>query len=156
MKLRDDKKNNVIISGLRPDENRSDRDLVIDLFKDLSFYGSPMHVKRIGKSLRGKPPLVLVCLSTIDDRRIILRNAKHLRQLTCEYTRANVYINPDRTPMEREEYKQYRASRSNNHVASSLLNVHQTAVSEQTLVKFVASSPDQAIVTHIATSLSNN
>ena len=52
----------------------------------------PKAIKRIGKSLRGKPALLLVVLPTHEMRQTIVNNAKHLRKSLDEYTRNNVFI----------------------------------------------------------------
>ena len=53
--------------------------------------------------------MVLVRLNTN-----ILCDAKLLWQSTCNYTRLNTYINPDRTHIEMDGFKKYRKYRRNN------------------------------------------
>ena len=62
-------------------------------------------MKRIGKSVHGKPPLLLVVLPSEYIRNEILRNAKRLRKSATASIRSNVYINSDRTRLERDEFK---------------------------------------------------
>ena len=125
LNLREYKKNNIIVSGLRVDPNKADTNLVIDLLNEIGHHNiTPKVVKRIGKSTLGKPQLMLVRLATLEDRLNILRDAKLLRQSTCDYTRLNIYINPDRTRIEMEEFKKsctYRRNQAKkNSVSGSL------------------------------------
>ena len=81
MKLRDEKKTNFVISGLRVDPKKPDCDLVIDFFTDKGIRNStPRLVKRIGKLMLGKLQLLLVYLRTENNRRVILHDAKLLRK----------------------------------------------------------------------------
>ena len=125
LNLREHKKNNIIVSGLRVDPNKADTNLVIDLLNEIGHHNiTPKVVKRFGKSILGKPQLVLVRLATQEDRLNILRDAKLLRQSTCNYTHLNIYINPDCIRIEMEEFKKSRTYRRNqvkkNSVPGSL------------------------------------
>ena len=91
LNLREHKKNNIIVSGLRVDPNKADANLVIDLLIEICHLNIiPKVVKRFGKSTLGKPQLVLVRLATQEVRLNILHDAKLLRQSTCDYTRLNI------------------------------------------------------------------
>ena len=121
LNLREHKKNNIIISGLRFDPNKADTNLVIDLLNEIGHHNiTPKVVERIGKSTLGKPKLVLARLATQEDRLNILRDAKLLRQSTCDYTHLNIYINPDRTHIEMKEFKKSRTYRHNHAKKNSV------------------------------------
>ena len=123
LNLREHKKNNIIVSGLRVDPNKNDTNLVIDLLNEIGHHNiTPKAVKRIGKSTLGIPQLVLVRLAPLEDRLNILRDTKLLRQSTCDYTRLNIYINSDRTRIEMEEFKKSRTYRR-NHAKKMLYQV---------------------------------
>ena len=86
LNLREHKKNNIIVSGLRVDLNKTDTNLVIDLLNEIGHHNiTPKVVKRSGKSILGKPQLVLVRLATPEDclniftmRNMRLHSFKHL------------------------------------------------------------------------------
>jgi hypothetical protein len=130
MKLRDAKKCNVIISGLQPALHTSDIDLASNIFRELNVVVLPAYVKRIGKSSFGKPPLLLVSLKSEIDRNNIIRNVKRLRQSADVYIRENIFVNPDRTRLEIDEFKQRRARRATSdshatHVKQPVDRVHR-------------------------------
>ena len=107
---RDTKKNNVIVSGLQSVSGANDLNLVSDLFSELGIHVVPTLVKRVGKSIRGQPPLLLVVLPNHDIRSEILHKAKELRH-SINVSSRSVFINPDRTWLEREEFKHLRSQR---------------------------------------------
>ena len=145
VKLRDEKKTNIVISGLHDDTNKPDCDLVIDFITDIGIQKiTPRLVKRIGRNMHGKPQLLLVYLLTENDRRDILQYAKLLRKSKNEQTRNKVYINPDRTNMVIEEFKKHRASQRQS--TSPAISAPQaiTVNPNLTTVKTIASPPSTA------------
>ena len=157
VKLCNEKKTHIFISSLRVDPNKPDCDLVIDLYTiiiiiiiiiknlyctDVCIQNiTPRLVKRIGKNMHGKPQLLLVYLRTENDRCDILQDAKLVRKSKNEYARNNVYINPDRTRMESEEFKKHRTShrQSTSHDISAPQAI--TVNPNLTTVKTIASPP---------------
>ena len=81
VKLRDEKKTNIVISGLHVNPNKPDCDLVIDLFTDIGIQNiTPRLVKRIGKNMHETPQLLLIYLRTENDLHDIFHDAKLLRK----------------------------------------------------------------------------
>lgn len=120
--LREGKRTNVAIFGLPESEDTSDKDLVINLTteNDLGAHlqdDDIREVVRVGSQINGSKPRVLVVklkdsIDTIKKRQKILSAAPNLRKSTNELVKNQVYINPDRTPMQRAQLAQQRRAKS--------------------------------------------
>ena len=78
LNLREHKKNNIIVCGLRVDPYKADTNLVIDLLNEIGHQNITPKVVKRGKSILGKPQLVLVRSAAHEVRLNILRDAKLL------------------------------------------------------------------------------
>jgi len=120
--LREGKRTNVAIFGLPESEDTSDKDLVINLTTENDLGAHLQHddireVVRVGSQINGSKPRVLVVklkdsIDTIKKRQKILSAAPNLRKSTNELVKNQVYINPDRTPMQRAQLAQQRRAKS--------------------------------------------
>jgi hypothetical protein len=101
------RESNIIVSGLRPTTS-SDAAQVVKLAADLSVH-LPMDqvptTRRIGKETYGKPKLLLVLFGNSHSARTMLNSAYKLKDLP-QYS--GVFISPDRTPRQQDEFKALR------------------------------------------------
>lgn len=109
---RSKREKNLIITGV-PESNvgsveersREDESFCEKLFTDLSTSVDIKETTRIGRLGNGKPRLLRVRLRKVEDKFRILRACKQLRKHQ-EYR--NVFISPDRTPLEQRIDKRLR------------------------------------------------
>ena len=94
----------MCICRLLIDPNKSDADChgASQLFRDLGINTHLKQVKRLGKSSQDKPPLLLVVLPNQQIHQDLLDKAKDLRRSSDTYVSTNIFINPDRTLLERQ------------------------------------------------------
>ena len=111
---RDRRKPNLIISGIPEKEHSSseerkqwDEEMSTNLFQSLGTFTKDAisRTYRIGKEDPSKPRLLRVTCRDVHIKRAIVERAVYLRNMP-RYV--NVYISPDRTPMEQRDYKQLR------------------------------------------------
>ena len=99
LSLRESKKANIVISGIKP-FLLSDADLVTNLLRnELSINANVIKCSRLGKATPAKPSprLLLATLSSEQDARAALSAAKQLRSSTDQHICSNVYVSTDLT-----------------------------------------------------------
>jgi len=127
-------KRNVVIYGLKPDDDtdfgQTDVELVQQLCDD-EFHAVPVieRVKRLGRVVENRIQPLLVVLREERDAQNLLSIAKRLRQSADEYTRYNVYISAHQTRAERQAAFEGRCRRR-QRVADQLLNENETRTDE--------------------------
>ena len=121
---RESRSNSVIISGL-PTRDCSDKQSVIELFDvEFNLHTEVTHCKRLGQPLPCKIQPLLIVFRSADEAKLILSNAKRLRQST-DKTRDQVYINPHltkaeaRAAFERRCQRRHLAQQKSNRLASA-------------------------------------
>jgi hypothetical protein len=128
---RESRSNSVIFSGL-PARDCCDKQLVTELF-DAEFHLQPevTHCKRLGQPMPGKIQPLLIVFRKVDEAKLILSNAKRLRQSTDILTRDQVYINPHltkaeaRAAFERRCQSRHLAQQKSNRLASATASTVQ-------------------------------
>ena len=122
---RESRSNSVIISGL-PTRDCSDKQSVIELFDvEFNLHTEVAHCKRLGQPMPGKIQPLLIVFRNVDEAKLILSNAKRLRQSTDKITRDQVYINPHltkaeaRAAFERRCQRRHLAQQKSNRLASA-------------------------------------
>ena len=93
------KKNNIVISGIKASDVSSDKALALQILSDNFNLPSTsiIECKRLGEQKENKIQPMLVTLPDETTVCSIIENNRKLRHSPDEYTRNNVYINPDRT-----------------------------------------------------------
>ena len=107
---------NVIVSNVHPVDGVSDGSLLAELFeRHLDLHRAPdissSQIRRIGKVLPNKVRPILISMSTAEDAKLVLSNARNLRESIDPHIRNSVYINPDRNPIENQLAFEARARR---------------------------------------------
>ena len=103
-KRREDKKLNIVISGLPSVPGKQDVELISDLVnRELKFTPQITKTARLGSGKNGSPPLLLATLRDAADKRNIILHAKDLRSSSNAFVKSNVYINNDLTQIQRQE-----------------------------------------------------
>ena len=103
-KRREDKKLNIVISGLPSVPGKQDVELIYDLVNsELKFTPQITKTARLGSGKNGSPPLLLATLRDAADKRNIILHAKDLRSSSNAFVKSNVYINNDLTQIQRQE-----------------------------------------------------
>jgi hypothetical protein len=93
--------NNIIISGLPKEGTNKDEDMVCDLIEhEFNFRPSIQLCRRLGKVVIDKTQNLLVTLTSEDQVKTILLNAKQLRRSANSFVRTNMFINADLTKAE--------------------------------------------------------
>ena len=103
LSLRESKKANIVISGIKP-SLLSDADLVTNLLRDeLNIDATIIKCSRLGKATPAKPSpsLLLATLSSEQDTRAALFAAKQLCSSTDQHICNNVYLSADLTREQR-------------------------------------------------------
>jgi len=94
---------NVVISGLSMSTQKTDAELVQQLFSDeLSIQSKIASCQRLGKPAPGKIQLLKVCTTGAKEAADIFAAAKRLRHSADNYISNNVFINRDMTKSEAE------------------------------------------------------
>ena len=103
---------NLIISGLPERDDGTagqrmehDRKEVTKLLNDLEVEGDFTKNHRIGRKEEGRGRLMKITCASESMKYDIMKKAKHLKRLP---ERKNVFINPDRTPMQQKQFKEIR------------------------------------------------
>ena len=100
----DDRSRNLIIHGLKEEDNEKLSDKVSAVFEEIGGIKPRVEVCRIGKTSRGETSRpVKAVFQNRSTARVLLTKAKYLKQSEQYKT---VYISPDRSPEERETHKQ--------------------------------------------------
>ena len=103
---------NVVISGLPMSTQKTDAELVQQLFRDeLSIQCNIVSCQRLGKPSSGKTQLLKVCTAGAKEAADVLAAAKRLRHSADNYISKNVFINRDMTKSEAEVAYQARCRR---------------------------------------------
>jgi hypothetical protein len=128
---------NVVISGLPMNTQKTDAELVQQLFKDeLSIQSNIVSCQRLGKPSSGKTQLLKVCTTGAKEAAGVLAGAKRLRHSADNYISKNVFINRDMTKSEAEAA--YQARQRRRHKDSSQQQQQQSSqqlISDQKLTK---------------------
>ena len=107
-------KNNLVISGIQEDEERSDLETVKKIIHDeLEIDAEITSIERCGKKRPDSttPRPIKLVMSNLQNRRKILSKAKHLRESEDEDIKSKVYIRPDQTRKQQEQAKNLRDQR---------------------------------------------
>lgn len=121
-KDKEDKKkraNNIVVSGLTIDEQFDSKAVVAGMI--LQEFGREVTVKscrRLGVPVSGKPPNILVTLSSAEDASHLVSNAKILRHSGSELVRSKVFVNADLTPAEAKAAYELRCARRQRAAAN--------------------------------------
>ncbi len=101
---RNNRRNNVVISGLPQNNATADDVRVRSLITDeLHLHELPHFTcKRVGKQT-SRPQLLVVSFDDVRFRDRIITNAKNLRSSSSDAIKQHVYISPDLTELERKE-----------------------------------------------------
>jgi hypothetical protein len=111
-KKKDNRANNIVISGLQPSHSVSDQDVVSNLcHAELNITPDIVQCKRLGKSTAGKIQPLLVVLRSPELAEEIVCNARQLRKSQHEAIRQNVFINRHLTPAESRAAYELRCQR---------------------------------------------
>lgn len=89
---------NIVISGLKPVEGKSDNDLVMSLAFDIlkkPLSGHVLSLRRVGKSEGGKPRQLIVTFYNDQPVSELLASTRNLKGM---HQYADVYLSPDRSP----------------------------------------------------------
>jgi hypothetical protein len=140
---RESRSNSVIVSGL-PTRSCSDNQSVFQLFDtEFNLKTDITHCKRLGQPIPGKIQPLLVVFRSVDEAKLILSNAKRLRQSSDKITRDQVYVNPHLTKAEARAAFERRCQRrlvaqqkSNRQASATALTVQHNSVSPTTFNAF--------------------
>lgn len=117
LKLKQNRENNIIISGLQSDNNNSDlssiRNLIHDEFNWTfgELEASIVNSRRLGKQGQDKVQPILVTCDSKDTASYLISNAKRLRQSRTASVREHLYISADLTPAEAKAAYEMRCRR---------------------------------------------
>lgn len=111
VKQREIRKDYIIISGVSEQQGNTAEDrkaadvaVIKEIAKELKCELDFSVAYRVGKQVAGRPRLLRVKCDDDEERATILRCAKNLRDTSVPHFKS-VFINPDRTPLERERRK---------------------------------------------------
>jgi len=109
---KDSRASNVVISGLPPNPQRSDKDAVRSLLQsELKVVTDVKHCRRLGTQSHGRVQPLLVVLPSDDIAAQVLSLAKTLRNSANVEVRDSVYINPNLTKAEARAAYEVRCRR---------------------------------------------
>jgi hypothetical protein len=135
LKIKDDRKTNIVILGLPAVPGTKD-DVIVKELCHAEFQSVPhiIHCKRlIGKltthtdrnSRSNRPAPLLVILKDQQQAQFLLRSAKNLRKSSDEFTRNNIYINPHLTQGEAQAAYEARCRRRSDQTTTKAVIHHQ-------------------------------
>lgn len=133
---------NVVISGLDllsegavEERKKDDANKCVDLLENLGVSDyEVVATHRIGKSITGKPQLLKVILSSVKSKHEIIHKAKQLKSL---HGYRQVYINPDRTPLQQLQHKKLLEEwKSRREAGEQVVIFKQKVVARETLKNF--------------------
>lgn len=126
LQLKQSRSKNIVVSGLPPNDDYSDRELFVELCQvEFGICPTVTHVKRLGKSLHGRLQPLLVCLQGEDEANQLLSLARMLRHSTDVYAANHVYLTAHQTRAERQAAFEMRCQRRQRVSARSTQQHHQ-------------------------------
>jgi hypothetical protein len=109
------RENNIVLYGLTPNVNCTDDLLVTEMATNaLHINVQVISTLRVGKSVIGKPRILIATLQNASQVQNVLQNAKYLKGNTAYPA---LFIFCDRTKKEQEEFKQLRVEYNRRRLA---------------------------------------
>jgi len=111
-KLRQNRANNFVVTGLSPSTEQTDQQLIINLcLREFKEQIEVVYCKRLGKLLNDRVQPLLVILRSVSQTQMIISKAKLLRNSADEVTKHHLYISANLTKAEARAAYELRCQR---------------------------------------------